>query len=402
MTPSRLPAETQAAVAAETRWAARALGLTEGPVHAELRVAATAGGAVGGRGRRPHDRRPLLPHASLRRRGEPRGARDPPRARRRPRLARAGAPAGRRHDDPDPAARRAAGHAGPGRGAAPCRASRRSRSAPTSARSWCRSRRARSTWASSSPGRTRPRRSRRPSARATAVSPSTSTRPATPAPPGVAPAPAPAKESLPVKLVLYPPVEPERLAKVVEAARPMTVVNARDEAEARREIADADAFFGKLTPALLGAARRLRWVQAPTASLEHYMFPELVAHPSALTNMRGLYSDVIADHVFGYVLCFARNFHHYIRNQLEARWAPVGGRGRPSCRASSHRPGDRERRRPGPSPPGGRHARRRRPGPDRVRDRAAGARVRDAGPRRGPRPDGGAARAWRRSGAWTG
>jgi biotin carboxylase len=38
VTPSRLPPETQAAIAAETRWGARALGLTEGPVHAELRV----------------------------------------------------------------------------------------------------------------------------------------------------------------------------------------------------------------------------------------------------------------------------------------------------------------------------------------------------------------------------
>jgi biotin carboxylase len=38
VTPSRLPADAQAGVAAETRWAARALGLTEGPVHAELRV----------------------------------------------------------------------------------------------------------------------------------------------------------------------------------------------------------------------------------------------------------------------------------------------------------------------------------------------------------------------------
>jgi phosphoglycerate dehydrogenase-like enzyme len=44
-----------------------------------------------------------------------------------------------------------------------------------------------------------------------------------------------------------------------------------------------------------------------------------------LTNMRGLFSDVIADHVMGYVICFARNFHHYIRNQLSARWEPVGG-----------------------------------------------------------------------------
>jgi len=71
--------------------------------------------------------------------------------------------------------------------------------------------------------------------------------------------------------------------------------------------------------------KRLKWVQAPTASLEHYVFPELIAHPCTLTNMRGLFSDVIADHVFGYVLCFARNFHTYVRNQIARRWAPVGG-----------------------------------------------------------------------------
>jgi phosphoglycerate dehydrogenase-like enzyme len=129
-----------------------------------------------------------------------------------------------------------------------------------------------------------------------------------------------------VKLVIHPPVEPERLAKIAEAAGSMTVVNAQDESEARAAIADADAFFGKLTPDLLASARGLRWAQAPTASLEHSMFPALVEHPCALTNMRGLYSDVIADHVFGYVLCFARNFHVYIRNQLEGRWAPVGGK----------------------------------------------------------------------------
>jgi phosphoglycerate dehydrogenase-like enzyme len=136
-----------------------------------------------------------------------------------------------------------------------------------------------------------------------------------------------------VKLVIHPAVESERLARIVVAADTMAVVNARDEAEARAAIIDADAFFGKLTPGLLAAAGRLRWVQAPTASLEHYMFPELVAHPCVLTNMRGLYSDVIADHVFGYVLCFARNFHHYIRNQLEARWAPAGGKAETAVRS---------------------------------------------------------------------
>jgi phosphoglycerate dehydrogenase-like enzyme len=128
-----------------------------------------------------------------------------------------------------------------------------------------------------------------------------------------------------MKLVIFPPVEPARLSRIADAAAGMRVVNAVDEAQALREVTDADAFFGKITPAMLAAATRLRWVQSATASLEHYMFPELVEHPCVLTNMRGLFSDVIADHVFGYIICFARNFARYMRNQIARRWEPVGG-----------------------------------------------------------------------------
>ncbi len=128
-----------------------------------------------------------------------------------------------------------------------------------------------------------------------------------------------------MKMVLYPPVDDERLERIVEAAGPMRVVNTHSEEEAAREAADAEAFFGKITPRILASARRLRWVQAATASLEHYIFPELVEHPLTLTNMRGLYGDVIADHVMGYVLCFARNLHRYLRQQLQHHWEPVGG-----------------------------------------------------------------------------
>ncbi len=128
-----------------------------------------------------------------------------------------------------------------------------------------------------------------------------------------------------MKLVIHPLVDQERLAKIVEAAGPMTVANPADAAEALREIVDAEAFYGKITPQLLAAATRLQWVQSVTASLEHYMFPDLVEHSCRLTNMRGLYSDVIASQVFGYMICFARNLHHYIRRQGEARWEAVGG-----------------------------------------------------------------------------
>ncbi|REK06797.1 MAG: D-2-hydroxyacid dehydrogenase [Planctomycetota bacterium] len=128
-----------------------------------------------------------------------------------------------------------------------------------------------------------------------------------------------------MKLVIHPPVDPERERHIVAAAESMRVVNAGSEEEALQAIAEADCFFGKLTPELLTAAQRLRWVQSPTASLEHYIFPELVEHPLVLTNMRGLYSDVIAEHVLGMMLCFTRNLHLYIRNQMQAKWDPVGG-----------------------------------------------------------------------------
>ena len=128
-----------------------------------------------------------------------------------------------------------------------------------------------------------------------------------------------------MKIVLHPPVEPERLEKIERVAGAMRVVNAADEQAAVSALADADAFFGKITPAMLAAAPRLRWVQSPTASLEHTMFHALVHHPCVLTNMRGLFSDVIADHVLGYIISFARHFHRYMRNQVAGRWEPVGG-----------------------------------------------------------------------------
>jgi phosphoglycerate dehydrogenase-like enzyme len=95
--------------------------------------------------------------------------------------------------------------------------------------------------------------------------------------------------------------------------------------EASEAMPGCDGFLGKITPSMLARADRLRWVQSFTASLEHYLFPELVAHPCVLTNTRGLFGDVIADQVMGYVLCFARNLHAYIRRQVEHRYEPVGG-----------------------------------------------------------------------------
>ena len=128
-----------------------------------------------------------------------------------------------------------------------------------------------------------------------------------------------------MKLVIHPAVEPDRFHALRHAAPGSAWVNAATPDEALGAVGGADGFLGKITPAMLERADRLRWVQAFTVSLEHYIFPALVEHPCVLTNMRGLFGDVIADQVMGYVLCFARNLHTYIRRQLEHRYEPLGG-----------------------------------------------------------------------------
>ncbi len=128
-----------------------------------------------------------------------------------------------------------------------------------------------------------------------------------------------------ITLVCHPPLDRSRLERLREIAPQAAIVNAESVEDAQHAIVAADAFFGKLTPGLLERAARLRWVQSPTASLEHYVFPELVRHDCILTNMRGIFNDVIADHVFGYILCFARNLHTYLRRQAAGLWQPVGG-----------------------------------------------------------------------------
>ena len=132
------------------------------------------------------------------------------------------------------------------------------------------------------------------------------------------------------------------------------------------------------------------------------MFPELVAHPCVLTNMRGLFGDVIADQVMGYVLCFARNLHTYIRRQIEHRYEPIGGEAARVNNAAG---------------PGTVNAMDRATiylpeatmgivgmGAIGVRDRAAGPGVRDDGPRRRPvsRPRSSRRRASNGSRGWTG
>ena len=112
-------------------------------------------------------------------------------------------------------------------------------------------------------------------------------------------------------------------AKLQDELPDMTLIVAEDEATASAAIVDADGAFGVMHPQMLARARKLRWLQSPQiAPPAGYYFPELVAHPVVVTNMREIFNDPIGAHIMAFVLAFARGLHYYIPQQLRAEWNP--------------------------------------------------------------------------------
>lgn len=95
------------------------------------------------------------------------------------------------------------------------------------------------------------------------------------------------------------------------------------EEEAIEKIVDCDALYHHITPAMLKAARNLRWIQLSTVSMERWIFPELIDHPVEISNIRGVFNDVIGDHVMSLILCLARHLHTYVAAQRDRRWIKV-------------------------------------------------------------------------------
>lgn len=129
------------------------------------------------------------------------------------------------------------------------------------------------------------------------------------------------------KLVMVPPQRPQTrawAARITDTIPGVNVVAPETEADARRELRDADAAFGTLSPELLKAAGKLKWLQAPAAApAAGYYFKELVEHPVVVTNFREIYNDHISTHIMAFLLAFARDLDRYIPQQLRREWKPA-------------------------------------------------------------------------------
>ena len=128
----------------------------------------------------------------------------------------------------------------------------------------------------------------------------------------------------PIKFLFMPPQDELTrwfAARLSDSMPEYEVVSPKDDVEAAREIVDADAAFGWVSPELLPTARKLRWLQNPDAGpFFGYYYDELVKHPCVISNPRGIYFDHISHHVMMFVLALSRGLPWYVNAQREGIW----------------------------------------------------------------------------------
>lgn len=95
-----------------------------------------------------------------------------------------------------------------------------------------------------------------------------------------------------------------------------------------KELADADAFIGEITPEMVKAAPKLKWVTLRSAGVERVLHltksTALRDSPIILTNNQIVQGPEIADHAMAMLLALTRRIPQYIEMRKSGKW--VGNR----------------------------------------------------------------------------
>ena len=122
------------------------------------------------------------------------------------------------------------------------------------------------------------------------------------------------------KKILVFDASPADVKRLEQAAPGKVRVVSVTPATVAGEIADADALIGPVTAEQMRAAKKLRWVQTPSAGVERYMFPEMTDSGVVLTNARIVMGPNIADHAFAMLLALTRNLPRAMEAKAAERW----------------------------------------------------------------------------------
>jgi phosphoglycerate dehydrogenase-like enzyme len=105
----------------------------------------------------------------------------------------------------------------------------------------------------------------------------------------------------------------DQRARIMAAEPRANIVEAKDAARQRAEIADADILFGRVAPDVYPLAKRLKLYQSIGAGVDSALCPELINDDVPLSSEKGGVGVHLAEHAFALLLALTRGLHTAIR-----------------------------------------------------------------------------------------
>lgn len=112
-----------------------------------------------------------------------------------------------------------------------------------------------------------------------------------------------------------------QLDSVAAAAPDLEVVVTRERAQIEELLPEVRIALGLFPRDLIAKAPRLELLQLWSAGADWLLdHPEIAESEVVITNSAGVHAVPISEHVFGFLLAFARGLQRAVRDQLAARW----------------------------------------------------------------------------------
>jgi len=122
-----------------------------------------------------------------------------------------------------------------------------------------------------------------------------------------------------------------KLADELKSVTPLARIVPVTAQTAAAEIADADAFIGQITPELVRAGKKLKWVQVMSAGVEQVLHlsgsNDLRDSNIVLTNNQIVQGPEIADHAMAMLLTLTRDIDAFLEYKRQEVWQRGGYQG---------------------------------------------------------------------------
>ena len=117
-----------------------------------------------------------------------------------------------------------------------------------------------------------------------------------------------------MKVMINTGLSDDQLKKIRDVSDELAVVVAGNRDDQAALIPDVEIVLGGMNSRLFMEAKKLKWVQVPSAGADSLLFPEFVESDVMLTSMKGYVGVHLADHAMALLLALARGIHTALRN----------------------------------------------------------------------------------------